>query len=58
MKVLFQLRDEDAQYLAVKMIGRELSDYELERVTKGLEFGLECWEGVMIAAIWEIADEK
>ena len=40
------------------MIGRELSDYELERVTKGLEFGLECWEEVMIAAIWEIADEK
>lgn len=58
MKVLFQLTDEDAQYLAMKVIERELSEDELRRVKKGLEFGLEYWEEVMITAIKEIADEK
>ncbi|MCD6456678.1 MAG: hypothetical protein J7K81_07835 [Methanophagales archaeon] len=55
--ILFLLTDEDAQILAKERIGRELSYDELERVKKGLEFGLECWEEVMITAIEEVADE-
>ena len=58
MKILFQLQDEDAQILARENIGRELTDDELERVKKLLEFGLECWGDVMITAIDEIVDEK
>ena len=58
MKTLFRLTDEDAQILAREKIGRELTGCELERIKKGLEFGLECWEEVMITAIEEVADEK
>ena len=56
MKILFQLSDEDAQFLAKEKIGRELTDCELELVQKCLEFGLECWEEVMITAIEEVEE--
>ena len=54
MKDIFAISVEDVQYLAKKKVGRELTIEELERVQKGVEFGLECWEGVVIAAIEEL----
>ena len=56
MKDIFVISVEDVQYLAKKKVGRKLTIEELERVQKGVEFGLECWEGVVIAAIEELED--
>ncbi len=54
MKDIFVLSVEDVQYLARKKIGRELTIEELELVQKGVEFGLECWEEVVLTAIDEL----
>ena len=55
MKQIFVISVEDVQYLAKKKIGRNLTLEELERVKKGVEFGLEmCWEEVVITAIEEL----
>jgi len=56
MKNIFVISTEDVQHLAKKKIGKNLTIEELERVQKGVEFGLECWEGVVIAAIEELED--
>ncbi|MBL7155205.1 MAG: hypothetical protein ISS88_01730 [Candidatus Portnoybacteria bacterium] len=56
-KKLFVITAEDVQYLANKKLGRDLTYDELERVQKGLEFGLECWEDVVIFAIDELDSE-
>ncbi|MBL7130786.1 MAG: hypothetical protein ISS45_05235 [Candidatus Omnitrophica bacterium] len=54
MKNIFTIPIEDVQYIAQKRIGRKLDLGELERVQKGVEFGLECWEEVVIDAIGEL----
>jgi len=54
MKDIFVISVEDVQYVAKEKIGRELTIEELERVKKGVEFGLECWEDVIIYAIDEL----
>ena len=54
MKCLFSIGVDDAQYVAQKRIGRKLTLGELERIKKGIEFGLElCWEEVLETAIDE-----
>ena len=53
-RALFVLTVADAQFEAMRLIGRKLSDSELYRVGKGLQFGLECWDEVMKTAIIEI----
>jgi len=58
MKDIFVISVEDVQYLAKEKIGRELTFEELEWVQKGVEFGLECWEEVVIYAIEELEDSK
>lgn len=58
MEYIFQVGIDDAQYLAREKIGRELTIEELERVRKGVEFGLECWEEVLIYAIQDIISEN
>jgi len=55
---IFKVGIEDAQYLAKEKIGRELTIEELERVRKGVEFGLECWEEVLIYAIHDVVSEN
>ena len=47
MRYIFTIPVEDVQYLAQKKFGRKLNFYELERIKKGVEFGLECWEDVV-----------
>jgi len=54
MENIFAISVEDVQYLAKKKFGRELTIEELEQVQKGVEFGLECWEDVIITAIEEL----
>jgi hypothetical protein len=56
MSNLFIISDEDVQYLAKKKLNRELTQEELGQVKKGVEFGLECWEGVVISEIEELGN--
>lgn len=58
MKNLFTVSVEDVQYIAQKKIGRKLTLEELERVSKGLEFGLECWDDVVRDAIDEVLSKQ
>lgn len=50
---LFILSVEDAQELAKKKIGRELSEDEVYHVMRGVEAGFEDWEEVLEIAIEE-----
>lgn len=54
MRDIFVISVEDVQYVAKEKIGRELMIEELGQVKKGVEFGLECWEDVIIYAIDEL----
>jgi len=58
MKDVFSISVEDVQSIALEKIGRRLSNDELDRVKKGIEFGLESWAEVVIYAIEEIIDDK
>lgn len=58
MDYIFKVGIDDAQYIAREKIGRELTIEELERVKKGVEFGLECWEEVLIYAIQDVVSEN
>jgi hypothetical protein len=59
MEHIFLISIEDAQLCAMKRIGRKLSIEELERVKKGVEFGLELsWDIVLKTAIDEIAEQN
>lgn len=51
MYYIFTIGIEDAQDIARKRIGRELTDDELYTVKKCVGFGLECWEDVVTYAI-------
>lgn len=53
-KNVFWIPVEDVQRIAKERIGRQLNIYELERVQKGVEFGLECWDEVVGYAIDEL----
>lgn len=58
-EILWCLVEEDGQEVAKRHIGRRLSKEELESVKKGLTFGFEFWEEVMITTIDEATgDEK
>lgn len=58
MKNIFTIPVEDVQYLAKEKFGRKLDFYELEQVKKGVEFGLECWEGVVKYALSDLEIDK
>ena len=52
---IFKIGVDDAQHIARKRIGRELTIEELERVKKSVEFGLELsWDVVVKTAIDEL----
>lgn len=58
MDYVFKIGIDDVQYAARTKIGRALTIEELEQVRKGVEFGLEYWEDVVICAIEELAIQK
>jgi hypothetical protein len=58
MENIFTVPVEDTQHLAKETIGRKLTIEELEQVKKGVEFGLEYWEDVVITAIKELENQS
>ena len=54
MKNIFVISTEDVQHVAKKKLNRELTAEELDGVKKGVEWGLDCWEEVVIFAIDEL----
>lgn len=54
MRNIFTIPIKDVQYIAQKRISRKLTIEELERVQQRVEFGLECWEEVVMYAIDEL----
>jgi len=57
-KNIFVISKKDVQDIALKKFGEKLSIEELEQVKKGIEFGLECWEEVVIEAISEVLEYR
>ena len=58
MENIFVVPVEDVQYLAMKKFGRKLDADELYQVKKGVEFGLEYWEGVVKYALSDLEISK
>jgi len=59
MKYIFAITTQDVQLRAKRKLGRKLTIEELERVKKGVEFGLELsWEDVVYVAIDEVEEER
>ena len=57
MDYIFKIGVDDAQEIALKRIGRELTIDELKQIRKGVEFGLELsWDVVVKTAIDEIIE--
>jgi hypothetical protein len=56
---LFYIGVDDVQHIASKLIGRQLTDSELDRVKDGVDAGLVDWEYVVKEAIRNtIAEEE
>jgi hypothetical protein len=51
MKSIFSISDEDVQCVAIRKLGRRLTDDEIEQVQDGVEWGLVYWEEVVGYAI-------
>ena len=59
MERIFVLTEADVLQVAwQKFRVRELTKEQMLRVKKGIEFGLECWEDVVTAALQEVLDKK
>ena len=58
MNHIFKIGIDDAQIMAMERYGRELDEFELEYVKKGIEWGLECWHEVMGIAMDELEESK
>jgi hypothetical protein len=59
MKPVFVLTEADVLQVAGRKFGvNKLSEEQMHRVKKGIEFGLECWEEVVTAALQDILDQK
>ena len=58
MKDFFVITVEEVQHLAKEKLGRYLDSEELKQVQKRVQFGLECWEEVLIYAIKDIISEN
>ncbi|MCD6539282.1 MAG: hypothetical protein J7K37_01055 [Candidatus Omnitrophica bacterium] len=57
-KNVFVISKKDIQSIALKKFGEKLNLEELEQIKKGVEFGLECWEEVVIEAISEVLEYR
>ena len=57
-KNIFVISKKDVQDIALRKFGEKLSIEELEQIKKGIEFGLKCWEEVVIDAISEVLEYR
>jgi len=55
---IFSVSKEEVQYVAKKKFGKFLDEIELKEVQKRIEFGLECWEDVVIYAVEDVLNNK
>jgi hypothetical protein len=59
MKPVFVLTEADVLQVARQKFGvNELTEEQMQQIKKGIEFGLECWEEVVTAALQEVLDKK
>ena len=57
-EIIFLLQTEDVQNEALSKLGRKLTEDELYKVKKGVEFGLDCWPEVVSYAIDDLEQKK
>jgi hypothetical protein len=57
-RTIFSITKKEVQNLAKEKVGRFLDEIELKEVQKRIEFGLECWEDVIIYAIKDVLSSK
>lgn len=57
-KNIFEIKIAEVQYLAKKEFGRYLDENEIKEVQKRIQFGLECWEEVVLYAIRDVIESK
>jgi hypothetical protein len=58
MENIFTIKLSEVQYLARKKFGRYLEEDEIKEVQKRIQFGLECWEDVVLYAISDVIGHK
>jgi hypothetical protein len=59
MKPVFVLTEADVLQIAGQKFGVDrLTEEQMHQVKKGIEFGLECWEEVVTAALQEVLDRR
>ena len=56
--ILWVLLEEDAQNVAEREFKTKLDTTELLEIQKKLEFGLECWSGVIETAVEAVLEER
>jgi len=57
-RTIFSITKKEVQNLAKEKVERFLDEIELKEVQKRIEFGLECWEDVIIYAIKDVLSSK
>jgi hypothetical protein len=57
-KDIFAIKLCEVQKLAKKRYGRYLNQSEIKDVEKRIQFGLECWEEVVLYAIEDVMKNK
>ena len=57
-KDIFAIKLCEVQNLAKKRYGRYLNQSEIKDVQKRIQFGLECWEEVVLYAIEDVMKNK
>ncbi|MGB9794897.1 hypothetical protein [Caldisericum exile] len=51
---IFVIKLSEVQYLAKNKFGRYLEEDEIKEVQKRIQWGLECWEDVVLYAISDV----
>ncbi|MGC9027485.1 MAG: hypothetical protein ACP5JP_08125 [bacterium] len=51
---IFAIKVSEVQHMAKNMLGRHLEEDELREVQDRIQWGLECWEDVVLEAINDV----
>lgn len=55
---IFVIKISEVQHIAKKVVGRYLDEIEIKEVQKRIQFGLECWEEVVIYSIRDVINNQ